>query len=177
MIFGNPCNFAIYIDIVEEWSFPDFPEGMFAYIIKGEFLPLNITERSCTLGSYISDIKSTIEYHKKISIENSEYFHLPPNISHPKLDARAHFPLENNYPDSHDEDNTYDITVGEMLSDIREIFLVSNLNLEKVIYYSEREKKPKEIVLKKGEVDKIMQNVVTWYESCLVRTADTSIFS
>ncbi len=164
MIFGNPCDFAIYIDVVEEWSFPDSPEGMFAYIIKGEFLPLNITERSCTLGCYIVDLYRTIEWHKKTSVENAEYFHLPPDIAYPKLDAMAHFPFENNYSDSCDEDNTYDITVGEMLSDTKEIFLVSNLNLEKIIYYSEQEKKPKEVVIKKGKVDKVMSDVITWYE-------------
>ena len=37
MIFGNPDYFAIYTDKIADWSYDNFDEGIFAYILKMNF--------------------------------------------------------------------------------------------------------------------------------------------
>lgn len=55
MIVGNPHEFAIYFDVVDEWSSETFKNGVFSYIIGGVFFPDNPI--NATIGTEFLFIK------------------------------------------------------------------------------------------------------------------------
>lgn len=53
MIFGDPCRFAIWVEVVPEWS-DEFKNGLFYFIINGNMYPGDI--RVATLSADLCEV-------------------------------------------------------------------------------------------------------------------------
>lgn len=53
MIFGDPCKFAIWVEVVPEWS-GDFKNGLFYFIVNGNMYPEDI--RVATLSADLCEV-------------------------------------------------------------------------------------------------------------------------
>lgn len=165
MIFGNPDKFAIYIDIVEDWSNPSFLEGLFFYIIDAKFCPRIIPKESCTIDFYMSELSSVINKLETTSIKNENLFNLSYKKAHKELSELRFIPYDLYLKTGREEDYTYSITVGEMLSDIGEIFLVSNGEEEKILYRDPITNEIFTCILDKGYVLSIMKQSLNWWNN------------
>lgn len=166
MIFGNPDKFAIFVDIVREWSNPDFEEGLFLYILGGSFCTSKLPENSATISVYMRELSSTIEKLSSNGYENPHIFNSPIAQAYSELSASRFVPFEEDTPDDAVEDYTHSITIGDMLRGIDdEIYLVSDGVNEKILCKNNLTKQVSGIVFEQGYVVEVMRNAVNWWSN------------
>lgn len=76
MIFGNPNSFAVLIDKVDAWKYPDYPEwteGVFDFIFNNIYLSEKII--SYTFNELFYDAENI--YFLKMPYENKDFFYAP----------------------------------------------------------------------------------------------------
>lgn len=97
MIFGDPCRFAIWVEIVPEWS-GDFKNGLFYFVINGNMYPgdIRVATLSSDLYEIIDDACALVSHPRNDSI-----FTLPAKDAFDRLYELA-YPEpsgDNEYPD------------------------------------------------------------------------------
>ena len=169
MIFGNPDKFSILIDVVEEWSSPDFKEGLFFYIIGDDFCVRRIPDNSATIAVYMHELSLTLKAKVVDGYESAYLFNLPTEQAYSELNAIRFVPFEEDIPADAVEDYTHSITVGDMLSDIDEIYLVSHDIQEKILYKAPNTGEILECVLEKGYAINTMKQALEWWNSLNIK--------
>lgn len=157
MLTGNPDNFAIWFDAVDEWSTDYFKNGCMAYFIDGRiFYSLNSTLN--TDVNLLSSMNCMTH-----SVENRELYEMPALHAYRKL-------VEGAFPetDSGAEDSNYThlITCGSLLDLGLRAFLVEYGEMAKIIWRSDGDKsEAAEVLLKRGEFQEIVADTVKKYEN------------
>ena len=167
MIVGNPDKFSIYFDIVEEWSNQSFTEGVFLYVVECKFYPREIPKESSSLSVCLNELKGMINKLENYSLENEMYFNLPKEEAYKKLSSRRFVPYEEYLLTGKKEDYTYSISIGEMLSYMDEIYLISSKNKEKILYKELNSSEIYEAVFEKGYVKSTMKKALKIMEKLL----------
>lgn len=179
MIFGNPYHFAIWTEIVPQWS-ESYKNGLFHLVINGNLYPDDI--RTSTLASDLYEITDS-DCALISQPKNDEVFYLPTEIAFERLFAL-------NYPEPSEQDQypeqifDYCITSSNISSRGGCFFAVSNdislriiggtiqhlvkdvSNERNVWEYIE---KPllQDVTISKGELNEIMNNVKKYAGSIL----------
>jgi len=169
MIAGNPDKFSIYFDIVEEWSNPSFAEGVFFYIVECKFYPREIPKESSTLNVCLNELMGLINKLSNYSVENESLFYLPKEEAYEKLNSIRFVPYEKYILSGKEEDYTYSISIGEMLSYMDEIYLISSKSKEKILYKEQNSSEIYEAVFEKGYVLSVMKKASKTMEKVLNR--------
>jgi hypothetical protein len=152
MLFGNPDEFSIWFDPVEQWSTERFKNGGFSYFIGGKLF--------WSLGSTIGDDISLLSVTNcmKHDVEDSRLFNLPVIDAYVELCAAA-FPSMDS--DAEDSDYRHLISVGSLLDDGHNVFLVESGEEARLIYgFNEDASSVFDIFLKRGEVQSIIRKAV-----------------
>ncbi|WP_230657929.1 Imm42 family immunity protein [Psychrobacter sp. I-STPA10] len=156
MIFGNPDKFAIYIDEVKDWSYPDFKEGIFAYIIKNQIIPNNCFGISSTLSSYWSELILHYNSNQDLSRENQYIFELDDIEAYNLLDKMRFSDVDNS------QAWTYSLLVGDMIDDSNEVYLVTFNDKEKIFFKAKDTGFITCLELSKGTIDKVLLDTYHW---------------
>lgn len=156
MIFGNPDYFAIYTDKIADWSYENFDEGVFVYILKNEFFPKNIFNISSTLGVYHGDL--ILLKHNVITnlLDSSEIF----NMDDRKIYNYLH---DLSFKSDQVQDLRFLILIGEMIDTTEPIFAVSHNDKIKFVYLSN--KIATSFECKKDDFLNTLDNCIEWMAS------------
>ncbi len=125
MIFGNPFEFAFFIDIVDEWSSLPFHNGYFAISIDSNLYPNDV--RCSTLNIVLSEILS--EKSPLITLpENETLFKDNPKIAFEKIQDIT-------FPENSDigNDYTYRVQLTEFEDAGYILFMVRFIDQVKLI--------------------------------------------
>lgn len=96
MIFGNPYRFAVWVEIIPEWS-GDFKNGLFYLIVNGNMYPGDIRTATLSADLYelIEDGCALVSHPR-----NDDIFALPAKDAFDSLYKLAHpESLDDEYPD------------------------------------------------------------------------------
>lgn len=153
MIFGNPDYFAIYTDKIADWSYDNFDEGIFTYILKNEFFPKGIFLKSSTLGVYHGDLILLKENIQKGLLDSFSIFHMDNKNLYNCLHDLS-------FKSNDNQELRFLILIGEMIDDVEPIFAVSYDDKIKIIYLINDI--ADSIDLKKDEFLEILNNCIEW---------------
>lgn len=153
MIFGNPDYFAIYVDKIADWSYENFDEGVFAYILKNEFFPKNTLNTSSTLGVCHGDLMLLRNNIKINLLDSSEIFNMDDNKIYNYL-------YELSFNSDQVQDLRFLILIGEMIDTTEPIFAVSHNDKIKFIYL--RNKITASFEYKKDDFLNVLDNCIEW---------------
>lgn len=157
MIFGNPDTFAIYVDKVQDWSYPDFDEGVFAYVLQNELFPKNPFGTSSTLGVYHGELTLLKNNIQANTIENEQLFGLDDDQLYQAL-------IDISYPAVPDEqDLRHFMLIGEMADGKHFVFAVSYHEKIKFVYLNDG--KPTCIECNKTALLESMTQCLTWFST------------
>ena len=156
MIFGNPDKFAIYIDVVKDWSYPDFKEGVFAYIINNQITPQNCFSISSTLDSYWSELILQYNWKQGGCTENQYIFELNTVKAYELLHKMRFQGIDN------DQVWEYSLLVGEMIDHSDEVYLVTFENKEKVFFKAKDTDSITCLELQKSTVSNVLLEAYKW---------------
>ncbi len=159
MIVGNPYSFAVQFDIVKDWSDTTFKNGIFRYIISGNFFPRDVF--NATLGTEMLDLEDLSCI--KGEIGDSGLFNLPTNAIYEELSNRV-------FPDDQDKDNDFTHLVStQSLNDEGYYFFLLNGNSHaRLIGSVSRGAGIFEFSLEKGLFESVIKQVIKemhllWY--------------
>ncbi|WP_410472321.1 Imm42 family immunity protein [Faucicola mancuniensis] len=153
MIFGNPDYFAIYADKITNWSYDNFDEGAFAYILKNELFPKNIFFKSSTLGVYHGDLILLKENIQKGLLDSFSIFHM-------NNEQLYNFLYSLSFKSNDNQELKFLILIGEMIDDSEPIFAVSYDDKIKIIYLINEI--TNSIDLKKDDFLEILNSCIEW---------------
>lgn len=162
MIFGNPDIFAIYIDFVKEWSYPDFREGIFAYIVKNQTIPKNCFDISISLSDYLAELKLHYDSNKKNERESQYIFELDTIKAYEILD-RMRFPGIGN-----DQVWKYSLLLGDMIDYSNELYLVTFKDKEKLFFKEKGSEFIVSLELPKDTISDVFLEAYEWYLNNLI---------
>lgn len=152
MLSGNPDTFAIWCDAVESWSTDRFKNGCFAYFIGGEIL----WSLNSTLGVDLN-LLSAMNCLKR-SLEDADLFGLHAKDAYAELVARA-FPSMNS--DAEESDYRHLVSVGSLLDEGHQVFLVESGENAKLIFGRRIEPSVvHELVMPRGEFQSVVRDVL-----------------
>jgi len=158
MLSGNPDTFAIWCDPVQSWSTDRFKNGCFAYFIGSEIL----WSLNSTLGVDLNLLSGL--HCIKDSIEDDRLFSLPSAEAHIALYAQA-FPSMDSDVDV--SDYTHLVSVGGLLDEGHNVFLVESGDQAKLIYgFNDDLSSVREIALKRGEFQDVVLEAARNWHSC-----------
>jgi len=157
MLYGNPDVFSIWCDAVESWSTDGFQNGCFAYFIGGELLwslrstigaDMNLLTRlNCLAGS----------------VEDARLFNLPCIEAYVELCALAFPSMDSSAERS---DYTHLVSVGSLLDEGHNVFLVESGAKAKLIYGLNNDlSHVREVVIKRGEFQAVVTDATGKWQS------------
>ncbi|NML96600.1 hypothetical protein HHL24_01290 [Paraburkholderia sp. RP-4-7] len=153
MLSGNPDTFAIWCDAVDAWSTDRFKNGCFAYFIGGEIL----WSSNSTLGVDLN-LLSAMDCLKR-NLEDADLFDLPAKDAYVVLVARA-FPSMDS--DAKESDYRHLVSIGSLLDDGHQVFLVESGENAKLIFGRRIEPSVvHEQVLPRGEFQSVVRDALT----------------
>ncbi|WP_247423046.1 Imm42 family immunity protein [Ralstonia pseudosolanacearum] len=124
MIFGDPNLFSVWFDPVELWSTNSIKNGCLSYVIGGKF----ISTAKSTIGADITQM-SALECLRR-DIGDGGIFDLPVREAYKVLCDRA-FPSVDSGANC--SERTYLVSVGSLLDDGHNIFLLNSESKSKLI--------------------------------------------
>jgi hypothetical protein len=152
MLSGNPDTFAIWCDAVESWSTDRFKNGCFAYFIGGEIL--------CSLNSTLGvdlNLLSAMDGLKS-SLEDADLFDLPAKDAYAELVVSA-FPSMDS--DAKESDYRHLVSIGSLLDDGHQVFLVESGENAKLIFGRRMEPSVvHELVIPRGEFQSAVRDAL-----------------
>ena len=148
MLIGNPDSFAIWCDPVESWSTDQFKNGCFAYFIGRNAL----WSLRSTLGV---DFNLLTQLHcLSNSVEDTRLFGLPHVEAYAELCRRAFPSMDSSATDS---DYKHLVSVGSLLDEGHNVFLVESGDQAKLIYgFNDDYAGVRDVVLKLGEFQAVV---------------------
>ncbi|MDB0525054.1 immunity 42 family protein [Ralstonia solanacearum] len=157
MIFGDPDKFSIWLDAVDLWSTDRFKNGCFAYFIGGKLF----WSLKSTIGA---DINLLSKMHcLKNSVENVRLFNMPMMEAYVELCSSA-FPSMDS--DAERSDFTHLISVGSLMDEGHNVFLVEAGNDARLIYgFNNDPSSVFEHFLERGEVQVVAKQVVASWKA------------
>lgn len=148
MLYGNPDAFAIWCDPVESWSTDHFKNGCFAYFLERELL----WSLQSTLGVDLHALTGL--YCIGNSVEDDRLFHMLTRETYVELCARAFPSMDSGAEHS---DYTHLVSVGSLLDEGHNVFLVESGDTAKLIYgFNDDLSSVREITLKRGEFQAVV---------------------
>jgi hypothetical protein len=148
MLSGDPNTFAIWFDPVESWSTDSFKNGSFAFFVGREIL----WSLQSTLGV---DLNLLGKLHCiENGVQDGRLFGLPPVEAYSELCALA-FPSMDSDVDY--SDYTHLVSVGSLLDEGHNVFLIESGDQAKLIYgFNDDLSRVREVVLKRGEFQAVV---------------------
>jgi hypothetical protein len=152
MLIGNPDTFAIWCDAVDSWSTDRFKNGCFSYFIGGELL----WSMRSTLGVDLNLLSSLTCV--KQSVDDERLFNLPITVAYAELVERA-FPAMDS--DAEDSDYKHLVSVGSLLDEGHDVFLVESGGQAKLLFGSRNETLTvREVILTRGEFQSVVRDAI-----------------
>ncbi|WP_414448930.1 immunity 42 family protein [Burkholderia sp. 22PA0099] len=152
MLVGNPDNFAIWCDAVDLWSTDHFKNGCFAYFVGGELL-WSLKSTIAVDLNLLSGLNCL-----KHSVEDVRLFNLPTSSAYSELVARAFPPMDS---DAADSDYSHLVSIGSLLDDDNNVFLVESGEQAKLIFGRRSEMPtPREVILTRGEFQSVVHDLI-----------------
>ncbi|MFL9865183.1 immunity 42 family protein [Paraburkholderia fungorum] len=152
MLIGNPDSFAIWCDAVDSWSTDRFKNGCFAYFVGGELL-WSLKSTLAVDLNLLSGLNCM-----KHSVEDVRLFNLPTSSAYAELVARAFPPMDS---DAADSDYRHLVSIGSLLDDDNNVFLVESGEQAKLIFGSRSEiSTSREVVLTRGEFQSVVRGAI-----------------
>ncbi|WP_250466662.1 Imm42 family immunity protein [Caballeronia sp. GAFFF2] len=140
MLVGNPDSFAIWCDAVDSWSTDRFKNGCFAYFHRWRTFMLS--GLNCL----------------KHSVEDVRLFNLPTSSAYAELVARAFPPMDSDVAHS---DYSHLVSIGSLLDDDENVFLVESGEQAKLVFGSRSEMPTsREVILTRGEFQSVVHATI-----------------
>lgn len=146
----------LYIDVVKDWSYLDFKEGVFAYIINNQITPQNCFSISSTLDSYWSELILQYNWKQGGCTENQYIFKLNTVKAYELLHKMRFQGIDN------DQVWEYSLLVGEMIDHSDEVYLVTFENKEKVFFKAKDTDSITCLELQKSTVSNVLLEAYKW---------------
>ncbi len=165
MIFGNPYEFSIFVEVL--WRNSGFRDGVFFYVINQNFCLKKMPDNPASVGGNISDLSIVLKNKMANGYENDYLFNLPIEQAYSELRAKRFVPFEEDTPDDAREDYTHAIALCDMIdAEDDEIYLVSNSEgQEKILYKHCHTGEILECILAKGYVLDVMKQTLDWWNN------------
>lgn len=156
MIYGNPNDFAIWFDVVPEWSNPEFIEGVFTIFIDGRILLDEKIRDSATLQVQLGDCD--------LILSNLKNYHgnAKTDFSNEDLYFRADHPryiVDSDVVDNDLEPEGVEVAPMIVKDTGWDVYLFGAGDEERLIYSKDEGKTVFEKRLARGTVEKVLRSL------------------